>query len=377
MSRNGVLIAGASGMAASALMQTLLGNATPRIVTELAAPQWYGFVGGSYLLLSTLTLPIFAQWADRLGPRRIFAFGHLCFVVGALGVAIAPTMSWLLVARMVQGLGAGAIAPAAIAAIGLVCQGRDRNRALAWLALTQVLANGLGAPLGGWFTDGPGWRIGMVAAAPLSLVSLLLAPTFPSRIAPKQWWHFDPRAQWRLWRQAGLGPQALLACLVGVATVGVTTYAPLLLQQAHQLSAERAGWLLVPMLIGAGIGTALVGKLSSNRWFRPANWGLMTLGLALSLSPAVWLVVPGLTLTGVGMGATFPLLLFDAQTRVDQRQLAQASGLIQFGRNAGGALGVPLLSLWLLTGPVSLIGLFLTLTATALAGLFLSRKVAS
>ena len=76
------LTATASGMAASGIMQTLLANATPRIVDELAVPELYGLVAGSYLIASTVTLPLFAQYADRLGPRRIFVIGHLCFVIG-------------------------------------------------------------------------------------------------------------------------------------------------------------------------------------------------------------------------------------------------------------------------------------------------------
>ena len=362
-------------MAGSALMQTLLANATPRIVTDLAAPQWYGFVGGSYLLTSTLTLPLFAQWADRLGPRRLLALGHLAFTVGALGVALAPTMEWLIAARMVQGTGAGAIAPAAIAAIGLVFQGSDRSRALARLALVQVLANGLGAPLGGWFTDGPGWRVGMAAATSLSLISLALAVHLPTLTTPKRWWRFDPRAQWRLWTTARLGPQALLACLIGAITVGVTTYAPLLFQDRHHLSPTATGWLLVPMLVGVGCGTALAGRLTSRPWSRPLGWALIGVGLALALTPPTGLVAVALTTAGLGMGALFPLLLLDAQAAVTPDQLAQASGLIQFGRNAGATLAVPLLSAWLITG-AALTGLFLTLTATALTGLFLTRKVA-
>ena len=86
------LTATASGMAASGIMQTLLANATPRIVDELAAPELYGLVAGSYLIASTVTLPLFAQYADRLGPRRIFVIGHLCFVIGTIAMVSAPSM---------------------------------------------------------------------------------------------------------------------------------------------------------------------------------------------------------------------------------------------------------------------------------------------
>ena len=101
MSPRRILIATASGMAASAMMQTQLANATPRIVEELASPDLYGFVAGSYLIASTLALPLFAQYADRLGPRRVFVAGHICFAVGTAGLVLAPTMPALIAARIV------------------------------------------------------------------------------------------------------------------------------------------------------------------------------------------------------------------------------------------------------------------------------------
>ena len=140
-------------MAASGIMQTLLANATPRIVDELAAPELYGLVAGSYLIASTVTLPLFAQYADRLGPRRIFVIGHLCFVIGTIAMVSAPSMPAFISARIMQGIGAGAIAPAALASLGLLLDEQARARAFSQLAVAQVVANVVGGPIGGWFTD--------------------------------------------------------------------------------------------------------------------------------------------------------------------------------------------------------------------------------
>ena len=117
--RRALLTAAGAGMAVSAMMQTLLGNATPRIVDELAAPELYGWVAGSYLVCSTLLLPPFSQYTDRLGTRRVLVAGHACFLTGTLLMSWAPTMPLLLAARAVQGIGAAAITPAVLAALGL------------------------------------------------------------------------------------------------------------------------------------------------------------------------------------------------------------------------------------------------------------------
>lgn len=380
MNQRGVLAGAGVGMTISALMQTLLANATPRIVAELDAQAWYGFVAGSYLLLSLVTLPVFAQVADRVGTRRVFLFGHVLFGLGALGVALSPGIGLLLISRAVQGIGAGAIVPSAIGGIGLVFDGAARGQALARLAIVQVAANAVGPPLGGWFTDGPGWRVGMIAVLPLSLVALALARGFPTANVPEGWWRIDLCAQWRLWRNSGLGTTGMLALLVGAAGVGLVNYAPLLLQELHGLRASITGWLLAPMLIGAGIGTGLAAKLIDRTWTRPGAWGCLVAGAVGALFPNAFVVACALGLAGIGMGATLPLLLLDAQASVAREHIAQASGLVQFGRNAGAAVAVPTLSTWLVVGlssPLALRCLFATITAVAFAGFLLTRKASS
>ena len=219
------LTATASGMAASGIMQTLLANATPRIVDELAAPELYGLVAGSYLIASTVTLPLFAQYADRLGPRRIFLIGHLCFVIGTIAMVPAPSMPAFIAARIVQGVGAGAIAPAALAALGLLLDEQARARAFSQLAVAQVVANVVGGPIGGWFTDGPGWRPGLLTVLPLSLTSLLLATSLPTAEAPPQWWRISLREQFDLWRIRSLRRLAGVAALVLLPHLGVVAIA--------------------------------------------------------------------------------------------------------------------------------------------------------
>lgn len=209
------LTATASGMAASGIMQTLLANATPRIVDELAVPELYGLVAGSYLIASTVTLPLFAQYADRLGPQRIFVIGHLCFVIGTIAMVPAPSMPAFIAARIMQGVGAGAIAPAALASLGLLLDEQARARAFSQLAVAQVVANVVGGPIGGWFTDGPGWRPGLLTVLPLSLTSLLLATSLPTAEAPPQWWRVSLREQFDLWRIRSLRRLAGVAALVG------------------------------------------------------------------------------------------------------------------------------------------------------------------
>ena len=340
--RRALLTAAGAGMAVSAMMQTLLGNATPRIVDELAAPELYGWVAGSYLVCSTLLLPPFSQYTDRLGTRRVLVAGHACFLTGTLLMSWAPTMSLLLAARVVQGIGAAAIMPAVLAALGLSLDASSRARALSRLAIIQLVANLIGPPLGGWFTDGPGWRLGVLTGVPLSLIALLAARSFPTATPPGGWWRITVRGS----SPRGAGPGALvwLAALSGVISIGAITYAPLALQTLHGVDATTTGWFLIPMLLGIGAGTFASGRCA----------------------------LVGITLLGVGVGLVLPLLLLDAQATASEERMARASGMVQFGRNAGAAAGIPALSLWIISGLAAgpaLTGLFATLAVLAALGL--------
>lgn len=298
------LTATASGMAASGIMHTLLANATPRIVDELAAPELYGLVAGSYLIASTVALPLFAQYADRLGPRRIFLTGHLCFVIGTIAMVPAPNMPAFITARIMQGIGAGAIAPAALAALGLLLDERARARAFSQLAVAQVVANVVGGPIGGWFTDGPGWRPGLLTVLPLSLTSLLLATSLPTAEAPPQWWRVSLREQFDLWRirslrrLAGVAAPALLPHLGVVAIalmgagVGIGITFPLLLldiQTAapHDRLAQAGAMAQLGRNAGAGLGVPAL-SLWLLAWM-PTSRALAAVFLTMSLAAVIGL----------------------------------------------------------------------------------------
>ena len=163
-----------TGIAASALMQTMLSTAMPRIAVDLDAGNVYGWVFAAYLLTSTLPMPVFSHLADYRGRRTLFVWGIAGFMLGTAGAALATSGALLVLARIVQGLGAAALVPAALGAIGDLT-GEARGRFFGAVGIIQVVANVTGPLLGGWFTDGPGWRIGLWAIVPVCMVSMVAA----------------------------------------------------------------------------------------------------------------------------------------------------------------------------------------------------------
>lgn len=367
MSARGGIAATSTGLAASALMQTLLANATPRMAAEFAAPAAYTWVSATYLIASTVTLPVFAQLADHIGPRRVFIAGHIAFGLGALGLSCAPTLPLVLAARAIQGLGAGALAPSALAALGLLFHD-DRARAMGRVAAVQTAANVVGPLLGGWFVDGPGWRLGALVALPLSLLGLALSRSVPTAVPVPRWWRISLREQVEVLGEASLRRQVILAGAVGTITLGVITYAPLVMQETRGLSATATGVLLVFLLVATGLGAVLGGRLAQTRWIRPGAWALMVLGAPLVVAP-VPVAAAGLVFVGLGGGASFPLILLDVQSLAPARRLAQAGGLAQLGRTGGAAAGIPALGLCLNAGlPLAGVLIFASIAAVALAG---------
>ena len=114
LAMSGVLL----GMLLAALNQTIVATALPRIVGDLGGMGHYSWVFTAYMLAATVTTPIYGRLSDVYGRRRFFVAGILIFMAGAVVCGTAGSMSQLVIGRAVQGLGAGALIPLAVATIG-------------------------------------------------------------------------------------------------------------------------------------------------------------------------------------------------------------------------------------------------------------------
>src|SRR5579875_716393 len=106
------------GMLLAALDQTIVGTAMPRIIADLNGLNHYAWVFTAYMLASTVTVPIYGKLSDIYGRRIFFLLGMVLFLVGSALSGMSQTMDQLIIFRFIQGLGAGALMPIAIAIIG-------------------------------------------------------------------------------------------------------------------------------------------------------------------------------------------------------------------------------------------------------------------
>src|SRR5437868_6681945 len=102
----------------SMLDQTVIGTAMPRIVADLQGFDRITWVTTAYLLTSTVPIPIYGKLSDLYGRKRIILFGIAVFLLGSALSGAAQTMNQLIAFRALQGLGAGALQPIAVAVVG-------------------------------------------------------------------------------------------------------------------------------------------------------------------------------------------------------------------------------------------------------------------
>lgn len=187
--RNAVLFAVLLGLFLSALDQTVVGTALPRIVTDLHGSDLYTWVVTAYLLTSTVTVPIYGKLSDVYGRKILLLVGIALFLAGSALSGLSQNMTELILFRGLQGFGAGALFPIALAIIGDLFTPRERGRYQGLFGAVFGLSFIIGPFVGGWFTDNISWRWVFYVNLPLGVATLvvigLVLPNFHPAVATR------------------------------------------------------------------------------------------------------------------------------------------------------------------------------------------------
>lgn len=335
----------------SAVDQTITAMALPAIAGDFGALERVSWIVVAYLVAATCAAPVFGQLGDVFGRRRLLHVGLVLFVVGALGCALAPDLRTLVIARIVQGFGGGALYALAQALIGEAVPPRERGRFQAYIAGTFAAASTFGPVAGGFITDWFGWRGVFLFFLPLALLCAVLSvrlahqpPAPRGRALRFDWaglllfvvavgaalialdrlrrvdmaalpWAIallglaavatwllvrveraapDPLLPLGMFAEASIWRSLLLSALVAGAVVGTISFLPIHLQAVLGLSAAEAGLVLVPLSIGAAAGALFAGRMIS-RTGRGMVWPGFGLLLSALLMAVVALALPVLT----------------------------------------------------------------------------------
>ncbi len=151
----------------------------PSVAENLNGMALYGWVFSGFLLASLLSVVVGGGMADRSGPGRPFTLGLALFGVGLLTSGFAPTMPVLILGRVLQGLGGGALVTATYVAITVAYPDALRARMMAFISSAWVLPALLGPAAAGFVAEALGWRLVFWGITPLLvLVAALTVPAF-------------------------------------------------------------------------------------------------------------------------------------------------------------------------------------------------------
>ncbi len=170
-----ILAASILGSSMAFVDGTVVNVALPVLQQDLGATgaevQW---VLEAYLLTLSALLLLGGSLADRLGRRRIFASGTALFAGASIGCALAPSTSWLIVSRAVQGVGGALLIPTSLALLGAGIPDERRGRAIGKWSAFSAATGAFGPILGGWLVQVGSWRSVFWINVPIALATLAI-----------------------------------------------------------------------------------------------------------------------------------------------------------------------------------------------------------
>lgn len=384
-----------------AIEATIVSTAMPQIAGQLGDLHLYAWVFSAFLLTQTATTVVFGKLSDLYGRRPVLLVGIAVFLVGSLLCGFAWSMPSLIVFRLIQGVGAGAIQPIGITVVGDLYSAHERGKIQGYLASVWGISSVLGPLAGGLIIQHISWSwifwinlpIGAIAAAgfvlflhegverqarsvdvagaalfTVAIASLMMALTEAGTSGAATLWPSlvfvaatvlfvlqerraaDPMLDFGLWAQRPILTANAATLLSGMTIIGLTTFLPMFVQGVMRQSPLVAGFALTMMVFGWPIGATLAARNFVRFGLRPT----LLLGAVLLPVGAVAFVVLGATsspvlaglgstVMGFGMGflSTAAIVIIQDSVAWAQRGSATASNI--FARNLGSTLGATVL----------------------------------
>lgn len=382
------------------LDQTIVAVATPALQRDLGAGLGgVVWVTSIYLLAYAVPLLVTGRLGDRFGQRTMYIAGMAVFTLSSLACGIAPTIEWLIAARLVQGLGASMLTPQSMSVINRVFPREQRGAAMGVWGAVAGLASLAGPVLGGLIVGTVGWQWIFFINVPVGVACILMVrawvPKLPATtaridalsvltIVPAMFLvvfslQEGPTFTWAWWLFLALGVGLVLIALfvwlqkrathpllpltvfhnsnfshgafsiftMGFAVAGTMLPIMMYLQQGRGMSPESAGLMLVPMAVISGVLAPFVGRSADRlhpRVLSMIGFSVMVVAM-LSLVvimrdsvPVGWMLL-GSALLGVGNAFVWSPNATTTMRDMDVDKLGAASGVYNTSRQVGAVVG--------------------------------------
>jgi EmrB/QacA subfamily drug resistance transporter len=354
-----------------------------------------------YLVIIAATLLSFGRLADIVGQERVWVAGLALFTIGSASSGMAPTLSLLVAARALQGIGAALIFAPALALIVNAFPMAQRGQALGLNALVISLGVTTGPTLGGLITESLGWRWIFFVNVPLGLIGLLVARrifTFHGGVRTRRFdlpgaaafaiglaslslglsfgseWGWtspafiltlvlavgalvaavfverrqpDPLVDiGQLWsRRFGLPLAAFLFSIFALFAAGFLM--PFYSEELRGWTPFEAGLLMTPFSLGLAAASPISGRLADRghgRWLGPVGLGLAAAGFILlaqvgTETPPLMIGL-SLAISGIGQGIFVAPNTREVMSALPAEQNGEASEMVALARVVGQAMSV-------------------------------------
>lgn len=390
-------------MLLGALDQTIVSTALPTIVGELGGLENLSWVVTSYLLTSTIVVPLYGKFGDLFGRKIVLQASILIFLAGSVLCGVAQNMTQLILLRALQGLGGGGLMVITMAAIADVIPPAERGRYQGLFGGVYGLATVVGPLLGGFIVEHLSWRWIFYINVPLGVVALgVIGAVFKPHalhvrhqidymgaaflaaaltciiLFTSQGGTLLPWSSLQLWCTLALGLisiagfvyeerlaaepimplslfrertfvlSGLIGFIVGFSLFGAVTFLPLYLQVVKGSTPSQAGLQITPMMAGVLISSIASGRIISRigkyRLFPIAGTALVAAAMlllsTLQLDTPLHMMYGYMALLGLGLGMVMQVLVLAVQNAVEFRFVGVATSGATLFRSIGGSVGV-------------------------------------
>ncbi|TDG75487.1 MDR family MFS transporter [Lactobacillus pasteurii] len=370
----------------TAIEGTIVSTAMPTIVSDLDGLEMMSWVVSIFLLMTAVSTPLYGKLADSLGRKPVFLFGIALFVIGSALCAFSHNMIELIIFRVIQGLGSGAIQPVAITIIADLYKLAKRAKMLGLNSSFWGVASIIAPLLGGFIVQHLSWHWIFLINVPLGIIAFLLVLVFLKEpkhsssskldlkgtvylsifllslmvllqelgadinplilavlaiiaiVAAAIFFRVEKRAEDPIMPLSMLKNREFLSInlvtlIISGVVIGFEFYLPTWMQGVNGTSASIAGFAVTPSslmwIVGSFVVGAVLSKWGIKQTFNLMHIVLMLTDIALLLAPIgtpFWVFCLIAVFNGFAFGTIITASQIDSQILVPKEQIGIATG---------------------------------------------------